>query len=148
MSRGRFGLLLGLLVVVVTTASFLGVLSLLGDDDPSGGAAPSTTTSSSTSSTTTTTVPGQLVTPTFVAVVSSEGDEPAAQQRRDELTEAGYDAGVLHSDEYSSLEAGFWVAYVGPFPDAAGAQAAVNQLVADGYSAAYARCVGTDDQCR
>ena len=92
-------------------------------------------------------MPGGLVTPTFVAIVSSDGDEPTAQQRRDELTESGYDAGVLHSDDYTSLEPGFWVAYVGPFPDDAAAQAAADQLVADGYESAYPRCVGTAEEC-
>jgi hypothetical protein len=143
MSRGRFGLLLGLLVVVVTAASFVGVLALIEDDDPVA----ATTTSTTTSSSTTTTVPGGLVTPTFVAIVSSDGDEPTAQQRSDELTESGYTSGVLHSDDYSELEPGFWVAYVGPFPDCAGAQAATAQLVADGYGSAYPRCVGTAEEC-
>jgi hypothetical protein len=54
---------------------------------------------------------------------------------------------VLHSDDYSSLEPGFWVAYVGPFPDNAAAQQAVDELAGDGYDAAYVRCVGTDAEC-
>ena len=143
MSRGRFGLLLGLLVVVVAGASFAGALTLLDDEEPTV-TAPSTTT---TTTSTTTTVPGELTTPTFVAIVSSDGDEATAQSRRDELTESGYDAGVLQSDDYASLEPGFWVAYVGPFADPAAAQQAVDQLVGDGYGAAYARCVGTDAEC-
>jgi hypothetical protein len=144
-TRGRFGLLLGLIVVVVTVASFLGVLSLIDDTDTVGSAASSSTTT--TASTTTTTVPGGIVTPTFVAVVSSEGDEVSAQQLRDELTESGYDAGVLRSDDYTSLEPGYWVAYVGPFPDVAAADAAKDELIAAGYSAAYTRCVGTAEEC-
>ncbi len=145
MSRGRFGLLLGLIVVVVTAASFVGVLSLIDDTDPVGSPASSSTTT--TASTTTTTVPGAIVTPTFVAVVSSEADEVSAQQLRDELTESGYDAGVLHSDDYTSLEPGYWVAYVGPFPDVAAADAAKDDLIRAGYSAAYTRCVGTAEEC-
>jgi hypothetical protein len=124
MSRGRFGILLALLVVVIAAASFLGVRSLIEDDDPGTATPPPTTTTPSTASTTTT-----------------------VQGRRDELTEGGYDAGVLQSDDYSSLEPGFWVAYVGPFPDAAAAQAAVDQLATDGYDAAYVRCVGTAEEC-
>lgn len=145
MSRGRFGLLLGLIVVVVTATSFLGVLRLIDDPDPAGSAASTSTTT--TASTTTTTAPGALVTPTFVTVVSSEGDEASAQQLRDELTESGYDAGVLHSDDYTELEPGYWVAYVGPFPDVAAADAAKDDLIAAGYSAAYTRCVGTAEEC-
>jgi hypothetical protein len=143
MSRGRFGLLLGLIVVVVAVASFVVVLSLIDDDAPNGSGTSSTTTTTAS----TTTAPGALVTPTFVVVVSSEGDEPSAQLLRDELTESGYDAGVLRSDDYSSLEPGYWVTYVGPFPDVAGTNVAKDELVADGYSAAYSRCVGTAEEC-
>ena len=92
-------------------------------------------------------VPGDLATPTFVAIVSSDADEATAQQRRDELTENGYASNVLHSDDFTSLEPGFWVAYVGPFPDPAAAQAAVDQLAADGYTSAYPRCIGTAEEC-
>jgi hypothetical protein len=146
MSRGRFAVLIALLVAGVTTASFLGVRALIEDDDPGAGA-PTSTTTSTTTTTTTTTVPGELATPAIVAIVSSDGDEATAQARRDELTESGYDAGVLRSDDHTSLEPGFWVAYVGPFPDTAGAQAAVDQLASDGYDSAYVRCVGTDAEC-
>lgn len=143
MSRGRFGLLLGLLVLVIGAASFVVVLALL-DADPVGRDETGVTT---TSSTTTTTVPGELATPTYVVVVSSETDESDAQQLRDELTESGYDAGVLRSDDFSSLEPGYWVAYTGPFDDVPAAEASKAELVTAGYSAAYSRCVGTAEQC-
>lgn len=142
MSRGRFGLLLTLLVLVLGTASFVAVLSLL-DDTPRVPAADATTTTSET----TTTQPGGLVTPTFVAVVSSEVDRTTAGAMVDELSERGYDSGLLHSDDHTSLEPGFWVAYVGPFPDSAEAQSATERLVADGYASAYPRCVGTAEEC-
>ena len=144
MSVGRFRVLLGLLFAVLASASFLVVTLVIeaGDDEPS---AP-TTTSSTAPLLTTTTAPG-LSTPTFVAVVVSEADEATARSIGDQLTEGGYDSGVLHSDDYGSLEPGFWVAYVGPFPDVAAAEAAVGELQADGFTAAYPRCVGTDDEC-
>jgi hypothetical protein len=145
MSRGRFGLLLALLALVVGVASFAVVLALISDDDTPVEASGST--SSSTSSSTTTTAPGTLTTPAFVVIVSSESEEARAQQRRDELTESGFDAGVLSSADYASLEPGFWVAYVGPFPDVAGAESAKADLVAAGYTAAYTRCVGSDEEC-
>ena len=146
MSRARFGLLLALLILVVGAGSFVVVLSQLDDDDPGAdGAAPSTTASSDT--TTTVAVPEGLVTPTFVVIVTSEGDEATARAQGDELTERGYDASVLRSDEYGSLEPGFWVSYVGPFPDVASAEAADAQLAADEYPAAYVRCVGTAEEC-
>ena len=77
----------------------------------------------------------------------SEPDEATARATADELTEGGFDSGVLHSDDYSSLNPGFWVAYVGPFDDVGGAEAAVAELAGAGYTAAYPRCIGTDDEC-
>ena len=144
MSRGRFGLLLALLALAVGAATFVVVLNLIDDDPPSAGEGPTTTT---TSSSTSTTAPGGLVTPTFVVVVSSETDEGTALLLRDELVESGYDAGVLHSDDFSSLEPGFWVAYTGPYEDGEAAEAGKADLVAGGYPAAYSRCVGTAEEC-
>jgi len=144
-SRARFGLLLALLVLVVGAGAFAGVLAQLDDDDPSGGSAAATTSSSDT--TTTTALPTGLTTPTFVTVVSSEREEAGARALADELTEQGFDSAVLRSDDHTSLEPGFWVAYVGPFPEAGPAQAAVSDLAANGYTASYVRCVGTADEC-
>ena len=143
MTRQRFWLLLGLLFVVVAGATFLAVTLILeSDDDP---AADATTTT--TVGITTTTTSGELTTPTFVAVVVSEPDEATARATADELTESGFDSGVLQSDDYTSLNPGFWVAYVGPFEDVGGAQAAVSELEGAGYTAAYPRCIGTDEEC-
>ena len=148
MTRGRFGLLLALLALVVGVDSFALALALITDDGDtpveSGG---TTTSTTSATSSTSTTAPGTLTTPAFVVVVSSESEEARAQQRRDELTESGFDAGVLSSADYASLEPGFWVAYVGPFPDVAGAESAKADLVAAGYTAAYTRCVGSNEEC-
>ena len=143
MSRGRFGLLLGLLFAVVGGAAFLAVTLVLDSDDDEPATA--TTTSTTVPLTTSTTV--ELTTPTFVAVVRSEADEAAARATADELTEAGFASGVLHSDDYSSLNPGFWVAYVGPYADVGGANAAVAELAGAGYTGAYPRCIGTDAEC-
>ena len=145
MDRGRFGLLLALLGLVVGATSFFIALSVIRDDGETPVDAGGTTTSSST--TTSTTVPSGLTTPTFVVVVSSEAEEAQAQRLRDELTESGFDAGVLHSDDYASLSPGCVVAYVGPFPDVAGAEAAKADLIGAGYTASYSRCVGTAEEC-
>jgi hypothetical protein len=143
-TRGRFGLLLGVMFAGIAVASFLVVTLVLDatEDEPS-----TATTTSTTVGITTTTTSGELATPTFVAVVVSETDEAAARGTADELTEGGFDSGVLHSDDYTSLEPGFWVAYVGPFDDVGGAQAAVGELQSAGYTASYPRCVGTDEEC-
>jgi hypothetical protein len=143
-SKGRFGLLLGLLFAGLAGVSFLVVSLVLdsGDDEPAA-----TTSTSTTFSITTTTAPGELTTPTFVAVVVSEPDEATARATADELTEGGFDSGVLQSDDYGSLNPGFWVAYVGPYDDVAGAEGAVDELKGAGYGAAYPRCIGTAEEC-
>ncbi len=143
MTGRRWRLTLALLFAVLAAVTFVVVTLLIeaGDDEPAAA-----TTSTSFSITTTTTRPG-LATPTFVAIVVSETDEATARAIGDQLTEGGFDSGVLHSDDHTSLEPGFWVAYVGPFEDVAGAEAAVSELEAEGYTAAYPRCVGTDEEC-
>jgi len=140
----RFGALLGVLFAALAGVSFLAVTLVLdaSDDDSTP-----TTTTSTTVGITTTTTSGELATPTFVAIVESKSDEATANATADELTEGGFDSGVLHSDDYSSLAPGFWVAYVGPFDDVGGAQAAVSELEGAGYTASYPRCVGTDEEC-
>jgi hypothetical protein len=141
---GRFRLLLGGLFAGLAIVSFLVVTLVLESDDDEPAA---TTTTSTSTSTTATTAPGTLTTPTFVAVVVSEPDEATARSTADELTESGFDSGVLHSDDYSSLNPGFWVTYVGPYDDVAAAQGAVGELAAAGYTAAYPRCIGTSEEC-
>lgn len=143
MTQGRFRGLLALLFAGLAAASFV-VVTLLLESDDDGPAADTTTTSFSI--TTTTSRPG-LATPTFVAVVVSESDEATARAIGDQLTEAGFDSGVLHSDDYGSLAPGFWVAYVGPFDDVGAAEGAVDELKGEGYTAAYPRCVGTAEEC-
>jgi hypothetical protein len=144
LTRSRFRLLLGLLFAVVALAAFVIVTIVLEDDEDAtdGG-----TTTSTTVPLTTTTSSGALATPTFVTVVVSETDEATARATADELTESGFDSGVLRSDDYSSLNPGFWVAYVGPFDDVAAADAAVADLAGAGYTSTYPRCIGTEEEC-
>ena len=52
------------------------------------------------------------------------------------------DPDVLLSTDYSSLRPGYWVTFVGHFPDSADAEATVSQLHALGYEDAYVREVG------
>ena len=147
MSRGRLGLLLAVLSLALGVASFVAVYAVLdASTDPSADGDRTSDTTIAPSSTATT-VAGTLTTPTIVVVVKSEADEASAQATRDDLTEGGYDSGVLRSDDYPSLEPGYWVSYVGPFPAVAEAEAARAALVADGYTAAYARCVGSVEEC-
>src|SRR5688500_14338823 len=120
MTQSRFRLLLAALFAVLAAASFLVVTLVIESGDETAATTTSTTFSITTTSTTT-----GLATPTFVAIVVSERDEATARAIGDELTEGGFDSGILHSDDFGSLEPGFWVAYVGPFDDVAGAEGAV-----------------------
>jgi hypothetical protein len=154
-SSGRFGLLAGALGLVVAAASFLAGLAVLDDgepDPPPRGGAPSDTTAvpidaTSTTTTTTTVAEGRLVSPSWVAVVASAGSEVEAQQAAAVIAAKRYPSGVLLSDDYPSLKAGLWVAYAGPYPDSATAEAAVGALADDGIGGAYARCAGTVADC-
>jgi len=152
-SRGRFALLTTLLAMAVGAASFAAGVQVFDDDgpdDPPGRDAAGDADGTSTTApaqTTTSAPPTDLETPTLVVVVSSESDEAAARGIADELAARGYPAGVLHSDDYTSLNPGLWVAYTGPYADGDEAGAALDDLNGDGYTAAYLRCVGTADEC-
>jgi hypothetical protein len=154
MSRGRFGLLLALLVVVVGVGAFL-VTSVLLDDGPTTPSGATTTTAGTpappSSSTTATVATGEIGdTPAYVIVVTSAIDEGSAQASRDELADQGFDnVGVLDSDDYASLNPGYYVTYVGPYATSAEATAGRDELVNAGYSIkqVYVRCVGTKEEC-
>jgi hypothetical protein len=151
-SRTRFGLLLGLLALLVAGGAFLLGLQVLEDDEPDAPPRPAADGSAQdtgdTTSTTASTVPaGELAAPAWIVVVSSEGDEARAGQIAAQVAEAGHESGVLRSDDYPSMNPGYWVAYAGPYPDATAAQAGEAALEGDGWTAAYVRCAGTTEQC-
>jgi len=50
-------------------------------------------------------------------------------------------AGVLNSDDFFTLNPGYWVLYMGPYTSKSAAQAAVPTAVSKGYSDAYVRRV-------
>lgn len=153
MSGGRFGLLAGALGLAVAAASFFAGLAVLDDgqpDPPPRGGDPSGTTVApidTASTTTTTAAEATLVSPAWVAIVASAATEVEAQQAAAVVAAKRYPSGVLRSDDYPSLKAGLWVAYAGPYPDRATAEAAVGALADDGVDGAYARCAGTVADC-
>lgn len=162
MSGTRFGVLLGLAAAAVAAGAFLIGLQVLDDDAPDrppaarsssgdggGEAAPDQTEdpAGTTSTSAPTVTDGELPSPSWVLVISSEGDEARARAVAEEVAAAGHPAGFLRSDDYPSLNPGFWVAYAGPYPDAAAAAEAEGPVEADGWTGAYVRCVGTTDDC-
>lgn len=158
MSRGRFGLLLGLAALVVGVAAFAAALAILDDggaDDPPGRA-----TDGEASDTTAATDPdddeggedgavvtGDLPSPSFIVIVRSEASEDAAASVAADIADDGHDTGVLRSDDYPSLNPGFWVSYAGPYDGSDEATAAVATLAEDGWPNAYVRCAGTTADC-
>lgn len=159
MSSTRFGILVGFAGVAVAVAAFLVGLQVLDDEGPDTPPAASSSDEpdeeadggadgdEATSSTTAPVADGALDTPAWILVISSEGDEVRARAIAEEVAAAGHPAGVLRSDDYPSMNPGFWVAYAGPYPDAAAAQAAEPAIEADGWTGAYVRCAGTVEEC-
>lgn len=146
---------IGALSAIVAAASF--ALGLVVFDDqtaapPRPADEPVTAAPDPTSTTTTSAPPvviavGDLDTPAWVVVVGSGSSQASARATAASAARAGHAAGVLHSDDYPSLNAGLWVAYTGPYPDADAAGAAVASLTSDGFDGAYVRCVGTKKEC-
>lgn len=163
MSRTRATVLVALLSMAVGALSFTIALQVFDDgraDPPpappglgdGSSTSPTVGQGSSSTSTTTTSIalvaaPGDLETPAWVAIVASEGSEATAAATARRVAAAGHPAGYLRSDDYASLSGGHWVAYSGPYVDAAAATAAVEALAADGFEGAYVRCVGSKKQC-
>jgi hypothetical protein len=63
------------------------------------------------------------------------------QQKTAAQSKGVSNAGVLNSDDFSTLNPGWWVLYMGPYTSKSAAQAAVPTAVSHGYSDAYVRHV-------
>ncbi len=67
----------------------------------------------------------------WTVIIASTGSRAEAQKK---ATAAGPDAGVLHSDDFSSLRKGYWVVFAGQYPDQKAAQAAAGGRGGDAYA--------------
>lgn len=154
MSRPRFTLLVALLAMVVSAGSFTLASSAFDDGEPDpppertgDGSAP--TGDSSTTTTAAAVTTGDLPSPSYILVVSSDAaDEAGALAIAEQVAVDGHPSGVLRSDDYPSLNRGFWVTYAGPYDDLAAAEAALAEVKADGWTSAYPRCAGTKRDCQ
>jgi hypothetical protein len=158
MSQARFAVVLGVVAVLVAVGSFVAATAVLDDGKPDPPPAPNAVTEQESlqdpvvpaSTTTTTAAPvatGDLATPTWIVVITSEADQSVATEAAQRAAAAGYETGVLQSDDYPSLNKGYWVAYAGPYADQAAAEAGSTALGAAGFSNTYARCAGTKKDC-
>ena len=149
MTRARFGLLLALLALVVAGAAFAVGLAVLDDDEPDPPPAAVDTGDTlapdpAAASSTTTPAPASGE---WIVVIASEATEAEADTVAADMVAGGHPADVLRSDDYPSLNPGFWVVFAGPYPDSSTAEAAVAELEGDGVAGTYARCAGTEEAC-
>ena len=76
----------------------------------------------------------------WTVVLLSAESKSEAEERAEELAGQGVEVGVLRSDDYSSLRAGYWVVFSGQYDSQEDAQKAAEDLGAQA-AAAYARFV-------
>jgi septal ring-binding cell division protein DamX len=67
----------------------------------------------------------------WTVVVASSTSRASAEKK---AKAAGPDAGVLHSNDFSSLRKGYWVVFAGQYPDQKAAQAAAKGRGGDAYA--------------
>jgi septal ring-binding cell division protein DamX len=77
----------------------------------------------------------------YTAVLMSATSKGEADAKAKSLAGRGVDVGVLHSNDFSSLEPGYWVVFSGHYPGLAPAQAAAQRLAKQGAPGAYGRLV-------
>jgi septal ring-binding cell division protein DamX len=77
----------------------------------------------------------------YTVVLLSTGTRAGAEQVAEQAIAQGIEAGVLRSDDYSSLRPGFWVAYGGRFDSQDEAQSESQRYASQGFPGAYVRFV-------
>lgn len=77
----------------------------------------------------------------YTAVLQSATTKASAEATAQRLAGQGVSVGVLRSDDFSSLQPGYWVVFSGQFPAFAKAEATAQQLQKKGAPGAYARYV-------
>jgi serine/threonine protein kinase len=83
----------------------------------------------------------------WTAAVLSSHYEQNAQQMVQRLEQSGFSGEYWYSTADNSVLPGYWVVTSGRFPDRADATVRVTKLQAAGFTGAYARCVGPQQDC-
>ncbi len=83
----------------------------------------------------------------WTAAVLSSHDQQHAQAEVQRLHQSGFDGAYWWSTASNSVLPGYWVVTSGRFGDEAAAAGRVRALQADGFTGAYARCVGPRQGC-
>jgi septal ring-binding cell division protein DamX len=76
----------------------------------------------------------------FTVVLLSSGDEASAREFARNARDDDVDAGVLHSDDYASLEKGFWIVFAGDYDTRAQADRAAARMKGR-FSGSYSQFV-------
>jgi len=146
-SRRGPGLRLAALAVAILAATATVVLLVTSDDDepatPSASSAPSATTERPPPAREPASTADWPARDGYTVIVGvSDGNRAPAVAAAREADRSGFDAGVLDSDDYSSLEPGKFVAFVGTFPSREAAQREAARVRRSGVVAApYVRFV-------
>jgi hypothetical protein len=73
-------------------------------------------------------------------LISSKSRKQAYAKGR-EAKSRGIDAGVLHSNDYSSLNRGYWVVFVGQYGSVSQARSHIDEYASKGFPGGYPRQV-------
>ena len=73
-------------------------------------------------------------------LISAKKKKQAYAKAR-EAKSRGIDAGVLHSNDYSSLNPGYWVVFAGQYSSASQASSHIQEYAGKGFSGGYPRQV-------
>jgi septal ring-binding cell division protein DamX len=77
----------------------------------------------------------------YTVVLVSASKRRQANAKAQEAKSRGIDAGVLHSNDYSSLNPGYWVVFVGQYDSAGKASAKIDEFASKGFPGGYPRFV-------
>jgi predicted nucleic acid-binding Zn ribbon protein len=77
----------------------------------------------------------------YTVVLVSAKNRSQARAKAKEATTRGIDAGVLHSNDYSSLNPGYWVVFAGQYKTADEARAKIDAYAGEGFPGGYPRLV-------
>jgi hypothetical protein len=75
----------------------------------------------------------------WTVILLSSPERPPADERAQELVDAGTEAGVLDSDDFSSLRGGYWVVFSGQYGSSASAESALAAIPGAEADGAYVR---------
>jgi cell division septation protein DedD len=77
----------------------------------------------------------------YTVILISTKRRSQANTKAKEAKSRGIDAGVLRSDDYSSLNPGYWVVFAGQYKTSGEASSHVQEFASKGFTGGYPRLV-------